>query len=439
MNNKMTNQTDMSPPLESSSLSVHATLRGLKKEAVFVYAGYFLRYLSLLILIPYYGHVLGPVSYGKVLAAMSLMNIIWMTVNYGFSTIGARAIAMASSRLEYSQILGRQIKARCLLIPVGILLGIIGTIVSPSLNQTPSLGVFATLQGILASFNLGWFFQGIRKFRTLVALEALSYPINLFFILLFVHKPSDEMYALMALCFSSMICLAVAYSIARKDVDYSLKLLLYGFKEIQQSSVIFLLSISSMIMTSGSTYLLSLLSTTTEVGYFGAAERFIAFGLGILNPMSQLLMPTITKLRGSNPASALRLARKGLCLEFCFGIFVLIIGITLSPFVIPFVMGTKFFSSVTTLQIMLCIFPFVAISHALGSYLFVPIGKEKFIAIATIIGTIVNVVCAIVFVSRYGSSGMAIARVLSEITIAAFLIFFAVRSGIFYSKVINNT
>src|SRR5579862_848890 len=86
--------------------------RSLKKDAAFVYAGYFLRYLSLIILIPYYGRVLGPASYGKVLAAMSVMNIVWMIVNYSFSTTGARAMASADGRPERSRIFGRQLMAR---------------------------------------------------------------------------------------------------------------------------------------------------------------------------------------------------------------------------------------------------------------------------------------------------------------------------------------
>ncbi|MGN6651100.1 MAG: lipopolysaccharide biosynthesis protein, partial [Trinickia sp.] len=43
---------------------------------VFVYVGYIMRYLYLLVVIPFYGRVLGVTEYGRVLAAMSLMNVI---------------------------------------------------------------------------------------------------------------------------------------------------------------------------------------------------------------------------------------------------------------------------------------------------------------------------------------------------------------------------
>ncbi|HBR68763.1 MAG TPA: flippase, partial [Rhodospirillaceae bacterium] len=137
----------------------------LKKDAAYVYAGYFLRYASLLVLIPYYGRVLGPINYGQVLAAMSLMGIVWMVVNFGLSQTGARDLATAANREETDRIFTRLIMARFVLAPVGIAIGIGGTYFSPLLSSDPLFGIMATLLGLLSAFNLGWFFQGLRQFR----------------------------------------------------------------------------------------------------------------------------------------------------------------------------------------------------------------------------------------------------------------------------------
>ena len=179
----------------------------LKKDAAFVYAGYLLRYLSLFILIPYYGRVLGPANYGKVLAAMSVMNIVWMVVNYGFSTTGAREMASTHGRAERGRVFGRQITARFILLPVGIAIGAVGTLWSPILSANIWFGVLATLHGVLAAFNLGWFFQGVRRFRTGMAVEVLSYPTTVIFVLLLVHTADDGVNVFVALVLSSIICL----------------------------------------------------------------------------------------------------------------------------------------------------------------------------------------------------------------------------------------
>lgn len=55
-----------------------------RSDLIFVYAAYTLRYLYLLLLIPFYGRVLGVEGYAVVLAAMSLMAIVWRFVDWGF-------------------------------------------------------------------------------------------------------------------------------------------------------------------------------------------------------------------------------------------------------------------------------------------------------------------------------------------------------------------
>jgi len=79
--------------------------RTLKKDAAYVYTGYFLRYLSPLILVSYYSRVLGPEGYGQVLAALSLMAIVGMVVGYGFLFSGVRELASGRSERHRAEVL----------------------------------------------------------------------------------------------------------------------------------------------------------------------------------------------------------------------------------------------------------------------------------------------------------------------------------------------
>ena len=178
-----------------------------------------------------------------------------------------------------------------------------------------------------------------------------------------------------------------------------------------------------MLITSGATYLLSLMSSSTQVGYFGAAERFVALGLGLLGPAGQVLMPTIANLHGSKSNRAYELARKGMTLEITYGLLVLFGGVLLSPFILPIVMGPQFGPSIPILQVLSCIFPFVCFNHALGMYAFIPLRKEKFLIIATVVGLIVNVIIALMTVKSFGAIGMAYARLGGEMASFATLLY----------------
>ncbi len=131
-----------------------------KRSLSYVYGGYFFRYVYLLILIPYYGRVLGAAEYGKVLVAMSLFGSIWLVVNYGFSLVGGRDIASTTSLSVIGGEFGRHIIARLLMSVVGIIMGVVGTALSHILWSEPMYGLLATVLGLMSAFNLGWYFQG---------------------------------------------------------------------------------------------------------------------------------------------------------------------------------------------------------------------------------------------------------------------------------------
>ena len=97
---------------DNSLKSSVAKPQNLRTDAVCAYSAYMLRYLSVCILVPYYARILGPATYGQVLAAMSLMALVWMAVNYGFSTTGSRDMALSADEDARGGIFAGQIAAR---------------------------------------------------------------------------------------------------------------------------------------------------------------------------------------------------------------------------------------------------------------------------------------------------------------------------------------
>ncbi|MGE5516825.1 MAG: lipopolysaccharide biosynthesis protein [Bacteroidota bacterium] len=393
----------------------------LNKDAAFVYGGYLLRYLSLIVLLPFYSRILGPTGYGKVLAAMSLVSIVWLVVNYGFSITGARDLASVAGEGQRNRIYGRQLLARLLLLPVGAAVGAVGTMVSPILAADPIYGVLATIIGTLEAFNLGWFFQGLRQFRTSIAVEALSYPLNAILVLALVRNGEDGIWVLVSLLLSVLVVLALSYHIAGKSISLAWPSVAEGWAEIKGSTVIFIQGVNTVLTTAGATYLLSILSTAEEVSYFGTAERFVAVGLSLFGPAGQVLMPTIASLHLESRGEAFALARKALALETAFGLVAMVAGVLLAPFVLPIVLGDKFDDSVFLLQILVCLMPFAAITHALGLYLLVPLRRENLLILAISIGSVLNLGFGIFAAQAWDSVGMAVARVAGE-AVAAILL-----------------
>ena len=177
----------------------------------FVYAGYLVRYVSLLILIPFYGRVLGVDAYGEVLAAMSLYAVVFTLVSHGFSTVGARDIACHMDRASVTREFGRHLHARLLLTLGGVAVGVAGVWVSPALRNHPVMGGLAIVFALSHAFNLGWFYQGLSEFKRSIALEVFGFLLSLFLILALVRSADDNWIVLLSLCISNVLANVIAY------------------------------------------------------------------------------------------------------------------------------------------------------------------------------------------------------------------------------------
>ncbi|MER2520300.1 MAG: flippase [Bdellovibrionales bacterium] len=394
----------------------------LKKDTLYVYVGHFLKYLGPLILVPYFSRVLGPEGYGQVLAAISLMTMVGLVINFGFLFSGVRDIASAKSDRERGRIVGRQIYGRIILLPAAVAVGGIGTYCSPMLWENPWFGVLATLTGITMGFSMSWFFQGIRQFKTSIMLETIVYPVNIAIVLLCVHGKNDGVFAMLAFFIASVVSLLISlYHIRRKTAEIKTSFR-EGIKEIRDTTTFFITSMNSVIMTTGATYILSIMTISEQVGYYGTAEKFMTVAIALLNPIGQVLMPTISRLHAETPEQAFRLARKGVMAETAYGMIGPCVGYVLAPLAMPFILGKTFMPSVPVFQTMALVLPFIAVKHAIILYLLIPLRKEKFYMIASVINVCLMLAAIMILVPQYGAMGMAWSRMGAETITTIFLI-----------------
>ncbi|SIT43935.1 Polysaccharide biosynthesis protein [Paraburkholderia ribeironis] len=388
----------------------------------FVYGGYLMRYVYLIIVVPFYGRVLGVTEYGRVLAAMSLMNVIWMLVGYGFTFVGMREVSKAQSVAECNAIFSLHVSARLLLGLLGAVIGIVATMSSPVLSERPLIGLLATLLGIVSALNLGWLFQGRQHFRTPVMIEVFGFALSLVLVLSLVKGPDDAVWVLGSLLISAIASSIISYGLTTYQLGLPRLKLAGVVPLVRGSTALFCYSSGSIMLTMSSTYLLTLLSTPVQVGYFGAAERFAMVGLSLMGPAAQVFIPTISRqLAQADNDGAHATTRRGAMLLMGYGFLVLCGALTLAPFVVPWILGAAFEPSARVLQVFAWMFPFVAFNGFVALYVFVPRKKDRLLAIAGVVSGLLNLATALFLAPRYGALGMASARVIGEATLAALL------------------
>ncbi|APA87575.2 oligosaccharide flippase family protein [Paraburkholderia sprentiae WSM5005] len=394
----------------------------------FMYGGYLVRYAYLLIVVPFYGRVLGVAEYGRVLASMSLSNVIWMLVSFGFTFVGMREVAKAQTPQESNAIYSLHVSARLVLAVIGAGIGIVATWSSPVLSEQPLIGLLATLLGIVQALNLGWLYQGRHYFRTPIMIEVFGFALSLALVLTLVKGPDDAVWVLASLLIAAIASAIVSYGLATWQIGLP-RLRFSGVVPlVRNSTMLFCYSSGSVVLTASSTYLLTLFSTPAQVGYFGAAERFATIGLGLMSPAAQVFIPTITRqLAQGDKAGAHVTTRRGAMLLIGYGVLVLCGALTLSPFVLPLILGAAFEPSVHVLQVFAWMFPFAAFNELVAFYVFVPRRKDRVLAIAGVAAALVNLASALVLAPRFGATGMASARVIGEAALSVTLLSVLIR------------
>ncbi|NIE65504.1 oligosaccharide flippase family protein [Burkholderia sp. Ax-1719] len=401
-----------------------------KAELAAVYIAYALRYVYPLLLLPFYGRTLGAAGYGVVLAGMSLSNSIWQFVSFGFPAVGGRDTVHAKNDAERAAILSSQMTGRLLLCIPTALVGVGALALSPVLSAHVLPGGTAIALGLLAAFNLGWYFTSTGRARRSVLIEVIGFLISLTLIFSFIHHPSDLARVFPLLFISSLVQSALAYGSIRREFAGVFSTIRAGLDLIRRSKVIFIYTGTSVLLISASTYILSTMAPETEVSAYGVAERLIAAGLSLMGPAAQVLVPKVTYLVGVDPEKANRLARRILAFFLLGAIAAVAATMLLAGWLVPLVFGKGFLSTVPVLKLFVLVLPLSVANQAIGIYFLIPRNRESLLARAGVTSAVISMVAAIPLASHWGAMGMVGARLLGELTLLGTLMFFLIRSGL---------
>lgn len=383
------------------------------RSLAYVYVGYGFRYLYLLVLIPFYGRILGTEAYGQLTAAMSLFLVVWLTVEWGFPLAGTRDIAQARTPQACAQVYGQQLSGRlCLCLPA-IALGLCAAWFSPVLRAAPGMAALAIVNGLVAAFNMGWFFVGTLRFRSSVWLEVLGFALNLGLITTLVHGPADAPLVMAILAGSSVVCTVIAHTIASSMFRGAVVRLHGGLALLRACFSLFVHRGLSMAMLGSTALVMSLFSSPLQVGLYGAADRLAGAALSLLQPANQVLVGLVTHRLGepAHTASGYRLIRLGLLLITGVGVLMMLGTLAIAPLLVPLVFGPGFDASISMLQALSILFPMAALVQVITGQVLIPHRLDLASSWVSLFGALATVALIFALGQAHGGTGVSWARV----------------------------
>jgi PST family polysaccharide transporter len=393
----------------------------MKRSLAFVYAAFFLRYVYPLVLVPFYARVLGVSEYGRLLTALSLTTVVWGVLDYGFLFCGAREAASAPGPKELAAVYGRHLAGRLTMLLPGLALGAAGTFATPVLRERPLLGILATIGGVIASLNLGWYFQGTLRFVTSVILEVLGLIINLPLVLWLVRDQNDGSVVLWINVGSSLTAAGIAHLVALRSVDRSAVRLRGGLSLVREATPLFAHRGFGMLVQSGAIYIVGMFANAQGAGLYGSAEKLVGLGVSALTPASQVMLGTVSKRLANGGEGFYPLIRKAMFAMLMASVTACAGAMVLTKYAIPIALGPGFEEVEPIVKVLAFILPFSAMNQVMSNYVLIPLRQDRFVSSSSLIALLVAVPLMLMLASHYGLVGTGIARVIAEATSTGFL------------------
>jgi PST family polysaccharide transporter len=187
-----------------------------------------------------------------------------------------------------------------------------------------------------------------------------------------------------------------------------------------------------VLTSNSSTFLVSLFAAANQVGWYGAAERLASSGLSLMLPANVVMVGTVASLLAvkETEARAFALIRRALIVLMVLGVLMFLGTLALAGVAVPLILGPDFGPSVRMLRILGVLFPFAAFVQVVTNYVLVPLRRDRFVSVVSLVGAVSTVTLAVVLGRWFAGEGVAWARSLAYVPMCLVLVHVLRREGL---------
>ena len=392
----------------------------LAKNTLFLYLMSLSSQVINLVLIPFQTRVLGSEAYGVISLAVSMSSIVTIVLDFGFILSATeRVVGLVGDRPGLSRLLSNVAHAKAMLaLALGVIVTALIVLVPPFCNNR-ILFVLYYLAYVANAFLPDFFYRGHEDMRIItmrtVAIKVVSaLPV---FVLL---RGSADMWVVPALLLLGNVG-AVVFSY--RDVARRYGIVPSGGSLREQLALLrssfgfFVSRFASVFYQSLNAVLLGFVYPgQSVVGFYGAAEKFLAYTKTVSSPVADSLYPYMVRTKNYR-----------LCIRLLIVAcpIILVVAIVAWVFAVPlclFVFGPGYEGAATLLR---CLMPAIVVifpTYILCFPMLVPMGLADFANRSNVIGAVVQValVGALFLMGTFSAPSLCLAASASEVSVFLF-------------------
>lgn len=370
-----------------------------------------------LIVLPYLTRVLGVERFGQIAFAQAFIAYFAVLVDFGFGYSGTRQVsAERGDPVRLRAIFSEVLWAKIFLATISFTLMISFVEMQPA--RRPQFWLYMACYTVVIGSVIApeWFFMGIEKMKYITILGLISRSTATILVFSVVHRSSDYLWVPVLNGAGAAVGACVGHWALRKT--FGVRILLPNLRgivfQLRDGWDNFLSSIFISLYTTTNIFVLGLMTNSTEVGYYSAAQR-VSGGIGSLwGPVPQVLFPRFSLLFARDPQRGKRQLRLTLVFAACVTFMLSMAGCLFAPFLVRHYLGARFTPSIPIVQILVFNVFLVGVNNILGVQGL--IANKMYMAVRNIVmGTgLMNLALLVPAIRLYGPVGPAICSLILE-------------------------
>ena len=389
----------------------------LAKNTLFLYIMSLSSQLISLFLIPFQTRVLGSEAYGIISLAVSLSSIVAIVLDFGFILSATeRVVGLVGNQSGLSRLLSNVLHAKTMLaLALGVIVAALIIFMPPFSNNRTFFALYYFAYAINA-FLPDFFYRGHEDMRVITVRTVAIKVVSALPIFVLLRGPADMWVvpALLLLGNASAVLFSYFDLARRYGVVPSGGSPHEQFALLRSSFGFFVSRFASVFYQSLNAVLLGFVFPgQSMVGYYGAAEKFLAYTKTVSSPVADSLYPYMVRTKNYRLCIRLLMVACPLILVFAFFAWVFAAPLCL------FVFGPGYEGAAILLR---CLMPAIVVilpTYVLCFPMLVPMGLSDLANRSNVVGAAVQItlVGALFLTGTFSAPLLCLAASASEVSV----------------------
>ncbi len=385
-------------------------------------AGYILPFIT----VPYLTRVLGPSNYGLIGFAAAFINYFTILTGYGFNLSATKEISLKrDDREKVSSIFSSVMIIKSALLALSLILVLVIVLSFDKFRADADVYLYSF--GLVAGNALFpvWLFQGMERMKYITYINLAGRVALTIAVFVFISEQGD--YSLYVILSSATAVLVGVASLVCALRVFGIRFVLPSLDEIKKELIdgwyVFISSISIVLYTSSTTFILGLFTNNTVVGYYTGADKIRQAVQGLFSPVFQTLYPYVNKLAHDSRERALEFMKKEVLALGLVGSFICLLVFLNAEFLVGVVLGKEYSASVDLLRILAFAPVLIILGNILTVQCLLSLSLKRDYSIVYLVSSVVGVVAMVYLTQAYGARGVSFSVLFVETLVIAMTLY----------------